>query len=223
MQNFKSYLLSENQNTNFSITSKVRIEMPHNLNMLSAYRGREKEIKQEFSELAKENGLPEIIKLLFLPSTCSLIHGFFPGKYNKQQIDDIAQKYTDLLGSYLKNETILKNNRLNPQITIYDNYNLDVFIDTIQVDINFKASASLKNINKIVNCESIHFIDIELITGNVLGLLIIPKLKTIYNENFEQDDTLWFNIMDAHIEGDKDILDCQEELITNKLKEYAKL
>ena len=223
MQNFKSYL-NENQNTNFSITSKIRIEMPHNLNMLSAYKGREKEIKQEFSELAKENGLPEIIKLLFLPSSCSLIHGFFPGKYNKQQINDIAQKYTDLLGSYLKNETIFNNDKLNnPQITIYDNYNLDVFIDIIHANIDFRINSTLKNIDKIINCGSIEFINnIEHITGNVLGLLRIPKLEQIFNDS-TIEDPLWFNIIDAHIEADKDLLDCQEELIANDLKEYAKL
>ena len=54
---------------------------------------------------------------------------------------------------------------------------------------------------------------------HMLGILLIKDLKKIsFSDNIEVQ-----NIINKHLDGDRDILECQEELITNGLKEFAKL
>ena len=55
------------------------------------------------------------------------------------------------------------------------------------------------------------------IKSNILGLLQIKHLKTVKNSHPA------FIILSKHLNGDKDILECQEELISNGYKEFAKL
>ena len=54
--------------------------------------------------------------------------------------------------------------------------------------------------------------------SSMLGLMLVKELPRIYFDNKEVQD-----IFNRHLKGDKDILDCQEELITKGFKEYAKL
>jgi hypothetical protein len=69
----------------------------------------------------------------------------------------------------------------------------------------------------------------ESITSHILGLLQINQLRAIaFMRNstaFARDRTLISikEIIDKHLKSDRDILECQEELITNKLSSYAKL
>ena len=53
--------------------------------------------------------------------------------------------------------------------------------------------------------------------SNMLGLLLVKGLQRIYFDNNEIEE-----IFNRHLQGERDILDCQEELITNGFKEYAK-
>jgi (2Fe-2S) ferredoxin len=55
----------------------------------------------------------------------------------------------------------------------------------------------------------------------MLCILLIKDLKIIHFKNIDNEDA--GVIIQRHLTGDRDILECQEELITNGLKEYAKL
>ena len=81
---------------------------------------------------------------------------------------------------------------------------------------------SLKGIGKDYLKEVKGFIilnDCHELKSNMLGLLLVKELKSIYfkvNGEIEK-------IFNRHLTGERDILDCQEELITKGFKEYAKL
>ena len=86
---------------------------------------------------------------------------------------------------------------------------------------NYKyKSVSFHNIHKKIKCDTltINFIG-DKVSDSVLGLLMFKHLK-FYNNS--QSD-LWIPIIKKYFNSSKDILDCQEELIENGLKEYAKL
>ena len=53
----------------------------------------------------------------------------------------------------------------------------------------------------------------------MLGLMLVKGLQEI-EFNIKEEIEKIFN---RHLQGDKDILDCQEQLITEGFKEYAKL
>jgi len=68
-----------------------------------------------------------------------------------------------------------------------------------------------------------------LLKSNILGLVKCNISEMIINfaNSSSTNDFVRFvsamNIVNNHIRNGRDMLDCQEELITNKLKEYAKL
>ena len=53
----------------------------------------------------------------------------------------------------------------------------------------------------------------------MLGLMLVKGLQEI-EFNIKEEIEKIFN---RHLKGERDILDCQEELITKRFKEYAKL
>ena len=54
--------------------------------------------------------------------------------------------------------------------------------------------------------------------SSMLGLMLVKELQEIYFDNNEIEE-----IFNRHLQGERDILDAQEELITKGFKEYAKL
>ena len=89
------------------------------------------------------------------------------------------------------------------------------------------------NDNKLASLHNIHKHNKEIgktiwfannpITSHILGLLLIKKLKAI-NIDLLTDDLLEASkIINKHLSLDRDVIDCQEELISAGLKEYAKL
>jgi len=91
--------------------------------------------------------------------------------------------------------------------------------------------SSMKDIRKhIPKCLVEFEIENQIINDSILGLLL-TNIKTIrFNEqsgtrinliNTTQNSA--FRIIRNHLLGERDILDCQEQLITEGLKEYAKL
>jgi len=79
----------------------------------------------------------------------------------------------------------------------------------------------LKGIGKDYSVEINGFLDIDRcpIKSHMLGILKIKKLDRIhFNFNRKVRD-----IINKHLESDRDILACQEELIEAGLKEYARL
>lgn len=61
------------------------------------------------------------------------------------------------------------------------------------------------------------------IISNILGVLLIKNLE-FFDISANHNDKIKINmIIDHHIQGDRDVLACQEELISAGYKEYAKL
>ena len=58
------------------------------------------------------------------------------------------------------------------------------------------------------------------IKSHILGLLLVKELN---NLTFDASDVPAMVTVLVHLNGDKELLDCKEELITNGYKEYAKL
>ena len=80
---------------------------------------------------------------------------------------------------------------------------------------------SLKGIGKDYLKEvrgEIYLNDCHELKSNMLGLMLVKGLLGIEFNNNEIEE-----IFNRHLQGERDILDCQEELITNGFKEYAKL
>ena len=65
----------------------------------------------------------------------------------------------------------------------------------------------------------IGFLSCRELKSNMLGLLLVKGLQEI-EFNIKEEIEKIFN---RHLTGERDILDCQEELITKGFKEYAKL
>lgn len=112
---------------------------------------------------------------------------------------------------------------------------LSGFIDTEVVSIYSIGIHNFTNVQKYINAETIVFDNVDplgrrvpiKITSNILGFLLIPKLEHIHIKQFAKDEgneiDQVFSILNKHLQNEKDILACQEELITNGFKEYAKL
>lgn len=82
---------------------------------------------------------------------------------------------------------------------------------------------SFHNVHKMIECEELTFTGNMLnIKDSVLGLLLIKGL-TYLDFGIKNKKAPWVQIIFNHFKGDKDVLECQEELIENGFKEYAKL
>jgi len=79
-----------------------------------------------------------------------------------------------------------------------------------------KANKYIKSIKGNLHINAVY-------EGPLLSLLLIDNLNRVVSSAGDCDCDEAAKIISAHINSDKDILDCQEELITNGYKEYAKL
>jgi hypothetical protein len=97
-------------------------------------------------------------------------------------------------------------------------------IDYEMVIVYVKPGDTFSGIEKIITLsKEMHFNHCRNVKGNVLSLL---KLNTSDLSLFSDDgsgDLEWITIVEKHFNGDKDVLECQEELIEAGYKEYAKL
>ena len=111
-----------------------------------------------------------------------------------------------------------------PKFTIKLDTNSTIWPDRFWI--NCKTSkgnlTSLSGLDKVVPYKVIGFENPQLIKSNVLSLLRIKQLVNIDLAGSFDDNLEWFHILDNHLE-DKDILQCQEDLIDAGLKDYAKL
>jgi len=82
---------------------------------------------------------------------------------------------------------------------------------------------SLSGIHKHLSQCSDIVVSGSMIKSNILGLLMIKKLKELST----YDDFTYFGriceIVNKRLQSDRDVLECQEELITSGYNEYAKL
>jgi hypothetical protein len=85
---------------------------------------------------------------------------------------------------------------------------------------------SLHNIHKYVKCDYLQICNISNIKSHILGLMLIPQTTFIdihYTYSWTQLDTNWLLIVKRHLINNRDILECQEELIIKGYKDYAKI
>lgn len=77
---------------------------------------------------------------------------------------------------------------------------------------------SLRNIrNYIKSVPYINFTNNQLVS-HMLGLLLIKDLKFVYFTNKQLQQ-----IMNKHLQGDRDIIDCASDLIDTGLGDFAQL
>lgn len=69
------------------------------------------------------------------------------------------------------------------------------------------------------NLENIY---VDELLSNILGFVLLPKLKDVFTYTSNKDFSL-YNLVNKHLQGEKDLLEFQEELITNGYKHLAKL
>jgi hypothetical protein len=86
------------------------------------------------------------------------------------------------------------------------------------INLSFMNNTSMKSIHKkVLNAgELLQVGNIKAVTDSVLGLLLIPYKTMII------PPISWGSIIGKHRQS-RDILECQEELITEGLRQYAKL
>jgi hypothetical protein len=93
--------------------------------------------------------------------------------------------------------------------------------------INVQVDTVFTNIKKLVKCNAIHLYQMEFFTGGLLGLLQIPHPTKVYvatngitkSEFAELSAAL--KILKTHLDGDRNVLACTNELRIAKLYEYA--
>ena len=95
---------------------------------------------------------------------------------------------------------------------------------------NYSASSNniktLKDIHKhIRQIGEVLYLHNNPIQSHILGLLLIKELRKVYSvgNTFFSTGNAIFEIINNHIGRDRDVLECQEELISAGYKEYAKL
>jgi hypothetical protein len=98
----------------------------------------------------------------------------------------------------------------------------DFVVEWDNIIINAQRNASLKDIHKFIKCDELVIEDAGYVSSNILGLLLIDK-KTTIEIMGSPINNKWIPIVKKYIKGTRDILECQEELITNGLRQYAKL
>ena len=77
--------------------------------------------------------------------------------------------------------------------------------------------SSLQNIHKIIKHAPKLGFGSNPIKSHVLGILLIDGIENVFG------DQSWLRIINNHIHGDKDVLECQEEMISAGYKAFAKL
>jgi hypothetical protein len=93
-----------------------------------------------------------------------------------------------------------------------------ISFEEIVLDAN--KNDTLTGIEKNIKAFTLYLRQCEHISGGVLSLLKMTDVTEVY---LEGTNCGWMEIVQKHLDGDGDILECQEELIEAGFKEYAKL
>lgn len=110
------------------------------------------------------------------------------------------------------------------RVLIFSRMNFKVNFNTIYIMV--KASSDfekLTGLDKLIECRSLFLVAPGTIDGNVLSILKIKGIKHFAVFGFAKAGKEWPPIIRKYVVNKGSILDCQEELIKNGLKEYAKL
>ena len=149
-----------------------------------------------------------------------------------EKLGDITQSYIDEL--YSKIEGVLGTNNSTNHRSIYhisikglpehtiNTPNTTVLMNCFGPTVYTNTLSGLDK--KILACEFFQLTGSEAIEKNVLSILRL-KAKKIYlidDDNIRGRKIKWAEIVNKHLE-DRDILQCQEDLIDAGLKDFAKL
>lgn len=96
-----------------------------------------------------------------------------------------------------------------------------------EIIFNFKTDSSLSEVHKQINCPNtvVDFTEggFQRIKSAVLGLLLLKIKRLQINKARYKDENTWIKIIIKYFDGDKDVLECQGELIEKGYKQFAKL
>jgi hypothetical protein len=158
----------------------------------------------------------------------------------REQVEE--QKFTGLLSNI---EVLYCEDKLH-ELDIFDteflNFNGIVYNSSeLRLNNNYFLESFYGYSNKvlkimyIVRCDKLSFTNIhncslnnlekiyvDELLSNILGLVLLPKLKDVLTYASNKDFTL-HSLVNKHLQGEKDVLEFQEELITNGYRHFAKL
>ena len=87
-----------------------------------------------------------------------------------------------------------------------------------ELDCSYNKITHLKNIHKQINSVTVIDFRDNPLKSNILGLLLIKHIDSAYYPNSQP-----IEIINKHLDNNRDVLECQEEMIASGFKEYAKL
>lgn len=146
---------------------------------------------------------------------------------NENDITSVDKIFEEIENKIKENSFVKDSYVIQGNLVIITDELPDFKVSFSKIILNFGALSnkpvSLHNIHKILDCGILEINGANLVKDSVLGILAMKRLKMIdyFNLNAQPE---WYKIVIKHFESPaKDILECQEELIENGLKEYAKL
>ncbi len=139
------------------------------------------------------------------------------------QLMQIEKEVVDILEKYNSNDSFQHlPNDTNLELLVNHSLPQHIKISFPYIYITAQGPTSFKGINKIIgDFELLQIRNNSKITDSVLGLLLLNKTNRKISLLFSKNE--WVKILNKHLENDNDVLECQEELITNGLRQYAKL
>lgn len=147
--------------------------------------------------------------LMFQFGTCNSFNVYTT---NLSSLKGSPLKVTESYAMRVHNDRITTLEGITPQCPTY-------------VLTNLEAVSSLKDIHKQI--KSALILDLPRnVTSNILGILMIKNLSVLHNpgnKSSSSDIGRAIDIVKRHLDADRDILDCQEELRTAGLREFGKL
>jgi len=132
---------------------------------------------------------------------------------NKSTLEDIENEIVNICNKHI--DTYYFENEL--QCVGFPPYKLE----WQNIILSIQPNQLVSGLDKVIgSCQSLVISNCQNISGGVLSLLLIDQIPFL---TFNTIEPKWLSIIDNYLENDRDILECQEELITNGLNEYAKL
>jgi hypothetical protein len=221
MNTFKSFLTENNQyfiSPNVSI--KIHFDKSQYKGLISDFERNPKH--QQLLDAFKEFGGNEEFSAYFVDNEFTFVFNVSDTSIidTQEHLNEFMKKIQTALESFLN----IENSKLAfPEtISVYCWAGLPkIFVgcNKLHLILN-KGKLTLTDLHKYCDVETLAFYGLENVTGNVLSILKMKKLKQI---QYSGDDKIeWLDIVKKYIDS-KDIIACQEELIEAGLKEFAKL
>jgi hypothetical protein len=221
MQNFKEYL--QGLKTHYPTLI---------LNFDKHSRNDKLDNKEDVVNSLNELGFPKTVDLDINDNSGTCVARLELSKsYSKQELFKISHEYID----YLQKITDIKFEKASddwyPTIVIRNTLPSNLVFGTSKLVMNFSdaSNVSLSGIQKqIKEFDRIAIYGSENISSSVLGLILLNNHteKKIFFLNIGEGDKKtkkWVDIVEKGLSSNGDILDVQEELITNGYRHLAKL